>query len=184
MTSLCLNLRKNKFIALKIVRKETNDSFDKESMDEEDLALIVRKFNRLFKTKKGNFRNTYSKFTEKPKDYSSATTIGRREREKNPHGIQCHECGCYGHIWAKCANLQGNAFNITHSDEYDKDDLEKDSNYLAFAASYDSPHESNDYYFENGESKEDNELKSIYNKLFVKYFELRDVHKQTSCEHA
>jgi hypothetical protein len=140
--------------AFKTVRKETNDSSDEESMDEEDLTLIVRQLNRLLKS------------------------------EKNPRRIQCHECGGYGHIRAKYANLQGNAYNVTHSDEYDKDDLEKDSNYLAFAASYDSPHESNDYYFENGESKEDNELKSIYNKLFVKYFELRDVHKQTSCEHA
>jgi hypothetical protein len=167
MTSLCLNLRKNKFIALKIVRKETNDSFDKESMDEEDLALIVRKFNRLFKTKKGNFRNTYSKFTEKPKDYSSATTIGRREREKNPHGIQCHECGCYGHIWAKCANLQGNAFNITHSDEYDKDDPGKGVNYLAFTT-YKSPHESSKYPTPNphdsseNESEEEDDLQNTY----------------------
>jgi hypothetical protein len=117
--------KKNKSIALKTIRKVTNDSSNGETMDEEDLALIVRKFNRLFKTKKGNFKNTYSKFSEKPKEDSNATTIGGREREKNPHGIQCHECGRYGHIRAKCTNLQGNAFNVTHSDESDKDDPER-----------------------------------------------------------
>jgi hypothetical protein len=75
--------KKNKFIALKIVRKETNNSSDEESMDEEDPSLIDRKLNRLFK------------------------------RENNHRGIQCHECGGYGHILAKCANLQGNTFNVT-----------------------------------------------------------------------
>jgi RNA-binding protein YhbY len=74
--------KKNKFIALKTVRKKRNNSSDEESMYEEDMALIVRKFNRLFKTGKGNFRNTYSKFAEKPNDDSSVATIGRREREK------------------------------------------------------------------------------------------------------
>jgi hypothetical protein len=56
--------------------------------------------------------------------------------------------------------------------------LDKDSNYLAFNASCDSPHDSNNYYFENSESRyEQNELQSIYNKLFLKYSELRDLNK-------
>lgn len=56
--------------------------------------------------------------------------------------------------------------------------LGKDSNYLAFDALYDSPHESNNYYFENSESQEEqNELESIYNKLFVKYSHLKDLNK-------
>jgi uncharacterized FlaG/YvyC family protein len=119
--------KKNKSIALKIVRKETNESSDDESMDE-DLPLIVRKLNRLFK------------------------------RENNHCSIQCHECGGYGHILAKCANLQGNAFNVTLCNEYESDKIEetsgKDLNFLAFATSYDSPHEFNNYYSENSESED------------------------------
>jgi hypothetical protein len=135
--------KENKSIARKTVRKETNDSSDEESMDEEVVALIVRKLNRLFK------------------------------REKNPRGIQCHECGGYGYIRAKCANLQSNAFNVTLCDESDSDKIDetsrKDLNFLAFAASYDSPHEPNNNYFENSESEdEQNERQSIYNKLFMK----------------
>jgi hypothetical protein len=45
-------------------------------MDEEGLALILRKFNRLFKIKKGDFKNTISKFAKKPKGDSSGTTVG------------------------------------------------------------------------------------------------------------
>jgi hypothetical protein len=144
---------KNKSIALKTVRKEINDSSDEESMVEEDLALIVRKLNRLLKW------------------------------EKNSRGIQCNECGGYGHIRAKCANLQGNAFNITLCDKSDSDKIDetsgKDLNFLAFAGSYDSPHESNNYYSENNESEdEQNELQRVYNKLFVKFYELREVNKK------
>jgi len=160
--------KKNKFIALKTVRKKRNNSSDEESMYEEDMALIVRKFNRLFKTGKGNFRNTYSKFAEKPNDDSSVATIGRREREKNSCGIQCHECGGYGHIRANCANLQGNTFNVTHNDESNKDDLEKHVNFLAFMTSYKSPHDSYD-----NESQEEDDLQNTYNNLFEKLSKLR-----------
>lgn len=121
-------------------------------MYKEDLALIVRKLDRLLK------------------------------REKNPRGIQCHECGCYGHIWAKCANLQGNAFNVTLHDKFDCDKIDEtygeDLNFLAFAYSYDGPHKSSNDDFENSESEEKYEIQSIYNKLFVKYSELRDLNKQ------
>jgi hypothetical protein len=102
MNFLCLNLRKTSPLLSKAIRKETNDSSNHESMDEEDLALFVRKLNRFFK------------------------------REKNHRGIQCHECEDYGHIRAKCANLQGNAFNATLSDDFENDETPgKDSNYLA-----------------------------------------------------
>jgi heterodisulfide reductase subunit B len=120
-------------------------------MDKEDLDLIVKKLDRLLK------------------------------REKNPRGIQCHECGCYGHIWAKCANLQGNAFNVTLHNESDCDKIDEtygeDLNFLAFACSYGCPHKSSNDYFENSESEEKYEIQSIYNKLFVKYSELRDLNK-------
>jgi hypothetical protein len=57
----------------------------------------------------------------------------------------------YGHICPKCGNLRrskGEAFNAIQSNEFDKDDpatFEDGINYLAFPASYESPHESGDY---------------------------------------
>jgi cob(I)alamin adenosyltransferase len=68
------------------------------------------------------------------------------------------------------------------SDDFDYDKIDeiagKDSNDLAFVASYDSSLESNNYYSENSESEDEkNELQSIYNKLFVKCSELRDLNK-------
>lgn len=55
----------------------------------------------------------------------------------------------------------------------------KDFNYLAFAASYDSLYNSDDYHYENSASKdEQNELQRVYDKLYVKFTELREVNKQ------
>jgi hypothetical protein len=122
-------------------------------MDEEGLALILRKFNRLFKIKKGDFKNTISKFAEKPKGDSSGTTVGWTKREKNPRGIQCNECVGYGHIRAKCANLQGNVFNVTYSDESDKEDPKMGGNYLGF----ESPYESSNYATPNLHDSSENE---------------------------
>lgn len=45
----------------------------------------------------------------------------------------------------------------SNSDKIDETSR-KDSNYLAFAASYDSSHESNNYYFENSESEDEKKL--------------------------
>jgi hypothetical protein len=42
------------------------------------------------------------------------------------------------------------------SDDFDNEETPgKNSNYLAFAASYDSSHESNDYYYENSKSEDE-----------------------------
>jgi predicted nuclease with TOPRIM domain len=47
-------------------------------------------------------------------------------------------------------------------DKFDET-LVKKSNYLAFTASYDSPHESNNYYSKNSESEDkQNELQRVY----------------------
>jgi len=69
-------------------------------------------------------------------------------------------------VLADCRNLKqskGKAFNNTLSDDSDTNKIdetsEKDSNYFAFVASYDSPYESNNYYYENSELEtEQNEL--------------------------
>jgi hypothetical protein len=65
------------------------------------------------------------------------------------------------------------------SDDSDNEETpSKDSNYLVFAASYDSPHESNDYYSKNNESEDEkNKLQKVYNKLYVKFMELKEVNQ-------
>jgi hypothetical protein len=56
--------------------------------------------------------------------------------------------------------------------------LEKDTNYLPFAASNDSPHESNNYNSENSDSVKEDDLQNTYNNLFEEYSELRQLNKQ------
>jgi hypothetical protein len=51
-------------------------------LNEEDLALFVRRFSKFFKPKKGNFRNT-PKFVEKSKDDYDGATQGTKEKDKN-----------------------------------------------------------------------------------------------------
>jgi hypothetical protein len=50
---------------------------------------------------------------------------------------------------------------------------------LAFVASYDNPLQSNDYYSENSGSKsEKDKLQRVYNKLYIKFMELREVNQE------
>jgi hypothetical protein len=64
------------------------------------------------------------------------------------------------------------------SDELDNDEVsKKDTNYIAFAASYDSPHESNNNNSENSESEDEDDLQNTYNNLFEEYSELRQLNK-------
>jgi len=60
-----------------------------------------------------------------------------------------------------------------------KKTLGKDSNLLAFAASYDSPLEFNEYYSESSESKsEKDKLQRVYNKHYIKFMKLREVNQE------
>jgi hypothetical protein len=123
-------------------------------------------------------------FLKNSKGDSKGTDQEKVESDKKvPRGPKCFECSGYGHIRVDCGNLKqsiGKAYNATLSDDFDNDESPgKDSNYLAFTASYDSPHESNDYYSKNnGSEDEQNELQRVYNKLYVKFAELREVSKQ------
>lgn len=148
-------------------------------MDDEKLAMFVRRFRKFFKPKKGNFRNKNSKFFEKSKCDSKETTQKKNEtvkKDKNSRGIKCYEHSRYGHIWVECANLnksKGKALNPTQStDKSDKDDPEdtpkEGVNYLAFTASYESSQESHEYNTLNmhDSSDEDDDLQVAYNNLF------------------
>jgi hypothetical protein len=78
------------------------------------------------------------------------------------------------------------AFNVTQSDESDKEEKAKNvANYVAFGISYESEHEaseSNSLVCELGirdnESEDDGDLQNTYNYLFMEYSKLKKLNKQ------
>jgi hypothetical protein len=168
--------RKIKSITLKVAKEKSNSS-----SDEVGLAMFARNFRKFMNSSKGKFRNKNAKFSENSKGDSKGIDQDKHQfYKKDPRGPRCFECSGYGHIRSDCGNIKqskGKAFNTTLSDDSDYDETPgKDSNYLAFAASYDSPYESNDYYSKNsGLEDEQNELQRVYNKLYVNFSELREV---------
>jgi hypothetical protein len=154
--------RKAKSIALKAAKEKSNNS-----SDDDGFALFARNFMKMMNSSKGKFRNKNAKSSENHKSDSAGTGQEKFEFDKkNFRGPRCYECLGYGHICVACGNLKqskGKDFNVTMSDDSDCDKIDetlgKDSDYLAFAASYDSPYESNNYYYENSELEtEQNEL--------------------------
>jgi hypothetical protein len=123
-------------------------------------------------------------FLKNSKGDSKGTDQEKVESDKKvPRGPKCFECSGYGHIRVDCGNLKqsiGKAYNATLSDDLDNDETPgKDFNYLTFAASYDSLYNFNDYYYENCATEDEkNEFQRVYNKLYVKSTELREVNKQ------
>jgi hypothetical protein len=171
--------RKIKSITLKVAKEKSNSS-----SDDDGLAMFARNFRKFMNSSKGKFRNKNAKFFENSKGDSKGTDQDKHEFDKkDPRSPRCFECSGYGHIRPDCGNIKqskGKAFNTTLSDDFDYDETPgKDSNYLPFAASYDSPYESNDYYSKNsGLEDEQNELQRFYNKLYVHFSELREVNKR------
>jgi len=81
--------KKNKSIVLKTVWEEADDSIDEESLIYEDLALFAKRFSKLFRPRRGNSKNKFSKGD------SNGASQGKRDndkKDKNPQGIKCHEC--------------------------------------------------------------------------------------------
>jgi hypothetical protein len=106
------------------------------------------------------FRNKNVKFFDNSKGDPKGVDQEKGETDKkDPRGPKCFECLGYGHIRTDCGNLKkskGKAYNAIMSDDFDNEETPgKNSNYLAFAASYDSSHESNDYYYENSKSEDE-----------------------------
>jgi hypothetical protein len=118
--------RNSKNLALKIktTKGKSIDFFDDEFGDDEELAMMARKFKKFLRNN-GNSRSKESKNYVNP------------SRE-----VKCYECGGVGHIRADCGNLiksKGRAFNVTQSDESDQEEkAENVANYVAFGVSYDS----------------------------------------------
>jgi hypothetical protein len=184
--------KKNKGITLKTI-KNVDDSFDEESKDNEELAMIARRMRKFFKPKNGNFRNRNNKFPENFKNDSNVVNQGRAElgkKNKTTNGVKCHECGGIGHFRANCGNLKrskGRGTNTTQSDESDRDNTEETFedmvNYLALTTSHNSSSDADDYVttelkdFSDYEGEES--LQDVYNDLFKKFFKLQKSNKRT-----
>jgi hypothetical protein len=113
--------RNNKDLALRTLRKNSDELSNEEPSDEE-LALVAKKFYKFRHRIPNNFEKT---------------------EERDSRGPKCYECSGYGHLRKDCANLMSNkpndkkAFNITMSD-IDEEALDDSPNYVVFGASYDS----------------------------------------------
>jgi hypothetical protein len=181
-----------KNIALKTktaVKEKSGDSTDEDSGDEEEIAMIVRKFRKFFKPKNGNFKGRVSKNPVNHR-YDGRDNIQDRntayQKEKVPSGRKCHERGGIGHIQANCGNLRnskGKAFNVTQSDESEDDDSEDDEevnvNYLAFTASYTNEYDnSSEQIGVENESDDEQDLQTAYNQMFQEFNKLGQQNKK------
>jgi RNA-binding protein YhbY len=164
------SVKKIKSLALKAFKGMSKESSD-EDLDEEELAMIARKFRKLLKSKR--FKKFSDNFQGKPKypEQEKGDTD-----EKDPRGPRCFECSGFGHIWADCRNLkqaEKKALAATLNDDSEKKTLGKDSKLIAFVASHIDPNES--YYYE---STDDETLVNVYRKLYLKIMELRALNQK------
>jgi hypothetical protein len=111
--------------------------------------MLAKNFERFMKNKK--FKKKFSNRLRK----APHTAESEEVEKKDPRGPQCFECSGFGHIRTECANLKklkGKAFNVTLSDESEKEEetLEEEK-FLAFVAPYEENEDSQSYYYENSE---------------------------------
>jgi len=130
-------------------------SSDEDSDNEEELAMIANKINKLMKT---------DKFIEGLRE-----TPSEAEPEEDPRVQRCCECSSFGHMRTECANLKqakGKAYIATLNNESEKKE-ESPEKCLTRVA----PLENQDdlYYFEHG----DEELKEEYCVMYMELMKLR-----------
>jgi hypothetical protein len=146
-------VKKAKGMALKATKSKV--SSDEDTDNEEELAMIANRINKLIKT---------DKFIVGLRE-----TPSEAEPEEDPRGQKCCECSGFGHMRTECTNLKqarGKAYITTLSDESEKEEESLD-NCLTLVAT----HENQDdlYYFEHGD-----ELKEEYCVMYKELMELRE----------
>jgi hypothetical protein len=103
------------------------DFSNEESGDDEEIAMIARKFRKLLRHNE-NFKSRESKNSMNPSHevrYNYEDKNDENQKDKLSRGCKCHGCGGIGHIRVDCRNLinsKGNAFNVTQSDELDDEE--------------------------------------------------------------
>jgi hypothetical protein len=131
-------------------------SSDEDSDNEEELAMIANKINKLIKTD-----NIIERFRETPSEV---------EPEEDPRGQRCCECSDFGHMRTECANLKqakGKAYITTLSNEFEKEEESPEKCLTRVAP---SENEDDLYYSEHG----DEELKEEYCVMYMELMKLRE----------
>ena len=153
----------NKDLALRTLRKNSDELFDEDSPNEEELVFIARRF----------YRNEHriSKKFGKPKEST------QDKNENDPHGSKCYECSIYGHVRKDCGNLKSNkpieqkAYNITLSDT-DEEVLDDSLNYVAFVAPYEFDDSKQSNVQSDSESNRVSDFQKSFDNLMEKNFML------------
>jgi len=102
-------VKKVKGMAFKATKSKV--SLDEDSNNEEELAMIATKINKLMKTDK-----SIEGLRETPSE---------AEPEEDPRGQRCCECSGFGHMRAECTNLKqakGKAYIATLNDDSEKEE--------------------------------------------------------------
>ncbi|KAI9384425.1 hypothetical protein POPTR_012G061333v4 [Populus trichocarpa] len=131
--STFLYQKKGKSITLKSSR-EKHDYSSNNDINNEDIALIAKKFRKFKlkkkKTNKGKKVNDFVKRNESENE----SKIKIESKEK----VKCFECSGYDHLRSECLNFKrnkGKALNVTLSDESDsKNSNSSSDNKFAFVA--------------------------------------------------
>jgi len=153
-------IKKAKGMAFKTTKSIVSSHEDSDNEEEDELAMIANRINKLMKT---------NKFIKGLRETLSEAEPEEEEKE-DPRGHRCCECSGFGYMRTECANLKqakGKAYIATLSDESEKEE-ESPENFLACVA----PHEDQDnlYYSEHSDKK----LKEEYCVLYMELMKLRE----------
>jgi hypothetical protein len=153
-------VKKAKGMTLKTTKSRASSDEDSDNEEEDELAMIANRINKLMKTDKfiEGLRETHSE--AEPEE----------EKKKDPRGHRCCECSDFGHMRTECANLKqakGKAYNAILSDESEKEEVSPE-NFLACVA----PHEDQDDLHHSEHSYE--KLKEEYCVLYMELMKLRE----------
>lgn len=91
------------------------ESYDEDSTDSEEVAMLAKKFRKFIRFKNRNNKNSSLDISKG--DFQGAT---QGKKDENSRSIQCYESSGFGHVWADCPNFKnskGKAMNATLSND-------------------------------------------------------------------
>ncbi|XP_022858852.1 uncharacterized protein LOC111379658 [Olea europaea var. sylvestris] len=106
---------KEKSIALKIARNIQMESSDSDSPNDEKMAYLTKKFQKIFRNKK------------KPRERQRG---GPSESRKKSKSVRCHNCRGFGHVRNECPiakRFEEKAMNTTLTDDEGKSGSDQES---------------------------------------------------------
>ncbi|KAK4860440.1 hypothetical protein QYF36_023877 [Acer negundo] len=134
--------KKQKGIALKVSKVEKEEKID----SDEDLALFVKRFNKVIKFGKKGFESKGQNLKKK----GPFKKFEPRQEKAEIKGVRCYKCGGIGHFTPECANhndkkkgkvmaatWSGSSVDSNEGNE-SSDDEDLMANFLAFASSHKS----------------------------------------------